>query len=400
MVAGPKRASIRSSSLVKIVLAVAAMAPLVLAGCSSPSSSGATGGSAAATGGSAANSSSCASSSLQAEVAKYEQPPTNAYANLPPLKSKPPTGKTAVFLTTSQPQGEQNAAGFAAAAKAVGWTYKGILVNLADPSSVVSALNEAVNTYHATVVGMIGVNKSEIQSTFANAEKAGTIYVPGSYMDAPSGPVPVAVATSAYYAMQGQMTADWVAVQSKCTAHVLYNAVDSYPALGAVHQGFTSELKRVCPNCTVSVAQLTVDQANNQQGVPVVTAALQRDHSINYVISSNGAFTQGLTAALTSVGLAKNITIASTFGDVLNQSAILQGKEGMTTGTANNISGWLAIDAALRHVEGMPYQSNLYAFTPTQVMTKSNSSTWTVSSDFQVPTNYASLFEGAWQVDR
>lgn len=100
----------------------------------------------------------------------------------------------------------------------------------------------------------------------------------------------------------------------------------------------------------------------------------------------------GLASALNSAGLGGKVTIASGFGDVRNQSAILNGQEGVTTSDPNEIMGWFSVDAALRQMEKMSYPSG-YRTPLMQLLAKRNSAMWKVANDFQVPANFAGLFK-------
>jgi ribose transport system substrate-binding protein len=154
------------------------------------------------------------------------------------------------------------------------------------------------------------------------------------------------------------MLADWVTVQSNGKAHVLVVGANSLPALGVVRQGFDRELAAVCGSCTLSTIQLTIDQIFNNEGAPVVVSALQRSPGIDYVALVNGALLDGLSTSLTADGMAGKVTITSAYGDVQNQTNVLSGREGATTAIASEIQGWLIVDAALRHMEGMSYPAD------------------------------------------
>ena len=381
--------------------AAAAVLLVAAAGCSSSKAgtspgTGSTGSGASSSGG-ASSGTSGGLALARSRASQYEKPSTSSISSLPPLKAKPPSGKTVVFVFQDIPQGEAKATGIKNAAAAVGWHYKQILVNNSDPATVVAGINQAIEQYHANVVSVTGLTIPEMQSTFATATKAGAIIVPQDGIFAPTGPIPAVVGGTAYYTRTGAMLADWVTAQSHGKANIVFGAIDAFSALAQVRKGFDSELASVCPGCKVTPVQLTIDQAVNNQGNSVITSALQRDSGANYVVTVDGALFGGLHTALSAVGLGGRVVIASAVGSVVNQTAILKGQEAVTTGDPNEIMGWLTIDAALRHMEGMSYPSD-YGIPPTQLLTKANSSTWTVNNDFQVPANFAEVFKKLWGV--
>jgi ribose transport system substrate-binding protein len=330
-------------------------------------------------------------------VAQYKRSPTDWMSGLPPLKSAPPKGKTIVWLTQPIPAGEQKGAGVKAAAAAVGWSYRQINVNFSDPSTVVAAVNQALQQFHANVIVLPGQNKTLIGGTFAAVQKAGVIMVTTDYIDPPSAPLIGETAGSAFYQLGGALPADWIAAKSGGKAKILVAGADTFSALRVTREGFENELDKVCPGCTTSTIQLTVDQVVNNGAISPVVAALQRDPSIQYVYLTDGEFFDGISSALSSAGLAGRVTVTSSFGDTSVQTAILSGQQAVTDGTPNTLEGWIAVDIASRYFEGMSIPHN-DTVPPTQLFAKDNSSTWKVSDELIVPANYQQNFKKIWHV--
>jgi ribose transport system substrate-binding protein len=302
-----------------------------------------------------------------------------------------------VYLYQTSPQGKSLAKGVEDAAAAVGWSFKSILVNFSDPSTVVAGIKQAINQYHANVVSMSTADPNTVQSVASTVTNAGAILLPQNYPFPAGGPIPVDVAGAPYYTLSGNMVADWVAAKSGGKAHVLYVSVDSFPALKTVREGFSAELTSVCSGCQITKLDIPIAQAFTNQGNPLIASAVRRDSSIDYVVTVDGAVFGGLNTALSAAGVGKKVTIASSFGSVQNQTEVLAGREGATTSQANQIIGWLTIDAALRHFAGMSYPAN-YGIPPTQLLTSDNKSSWNSADDFQVPADFASVFKTLWKV--
>jgi ribose transport system substrate-binding protein len=193
------------------------------------------------------------------------------------------------------------------------------------------------------------------------------------------------------------MLADWVVAQSKGDARVLDVGIDGISTLAQLRKGFEAELHRQCPGCQLTTINLPVDEAFNNQGNPIIVSAVRRDPQINYVVTVDGSVFNGLSTALASAGLTGKATIASAIGDTQNETEILRGTEGATTGTPNVIAGWMAMDAALRHEEAMSYPAG-YGMPPLQLLTKANASMWKVSDNLDTPANYVSIFKRLWHV--
>jgi ABC-type sugar transport system substrate-binding protein len=304
-----------------------------------------------------------------------------------------------VFITQAVPSGKLISAGVASAAKALGWKYKELDIALADPSTTVAAIQEAVLQLHANAILVAGVDTNEIKSTFAAAQRAGSVIIPISSVVQPgTGPVPAVIAGPEFYRISGAMIADWIAERSGGTAKVMVVGADSIPSLALTRQGFVSELKRVCPGCEVSATvQLSTDQITNNGGNDLVVSSLRRNPGVDYLYIVDGLFFDGLSSSLSAAGLGANVTIASDFGNVQNETEVLGGEEGATTGVPTEIEGWYAVDAVVRHMAGMSYPAD-YGVPPTQILTKDNRGSWKVDQSFQVPASYPEIFKHLWGV--
>jgi ribose transport system substrate-binding protein len=385
--AADKARGIRPHRKSPAIVLGAALAAVTLAACSSGKTASTTQNQSA---GQATSSASV--SAAKTAVAGYEQVPTSL--GLPSLTSKAPTGKTIVFINGGTTQTNQNALGIQAAAAAAGWKYREITDDQSDASSVLAAFKQALQ-YHPYAVSTTGSPYSQFASVLPAYAKAGAIILPvyGAYPV--SSTLPANIVGDASFTTAGKMLAAWVTADSGGTGDVLLVGTDAFPSLAELRVGFQSELAQGCPGCKVTTIQLTVAQALGNQGNPVVVNALRRNPDIKYVVGVDGAFLTGLSSSLSSAGLQGKVKIATGFGDVANETAIKAGNESVTTGNPSLLAGWLTVDAALRHLEGMPYPAG-YGALPNELLTSTD--TWSVGTSYNEPADYATLFEQLWKI--
>ena len=117
----------------------------------------------------------------------------------------------------------------------------------------------------------------------------------------------------------------------------------------AIVDGLKSDCNNQCKTYHVDISTATMGTSL----APSVTSELQQHPDINYVCSMNGSFIEGLPSQLAAAGLTGKVKIASLFGGVENLADVKAGTEAATIGTEEHYSGWLMVDAAIRHAEGM-----------------------------------------------
>jgi ribose transport system substrate-binding protein len=361
-----------------------ALLAVVLSSCSSSKT--------ASTSTAASGTSAAAVSAAKTAVASYEQVPDTL--SLAPLARKAPTGKTVVFISAGSVQTNQMAEGIKAATAAIGWNFRQIIDNQADSSSVLNAFTQALD-YKPYVVSTTGSPYSQFSSVIPKYQKAGAIIIPSYAVYPTSATVPTTIAGNSYFAGAGTMLADWLVADSGGAGSALFVGTDIFNGLKVERQTFDSDVAANCPSCSVTTIQLNAAQALGNQGNSLVVTALQRNPSIKYVVEADGAFLGGLSSSLASAGLSSRVKIGSGFGALTNMDAIKAGDETVTTGNAQVIAGWLLVDAALRHLEGMAYPAG-YGSLPTQLLTKDDN--WQVAGSYNYPPNYQELFKKLWTV--
>jgi ribose transport system substrate-binding protein len=390
----------RSTAAVAVLVALA----ITIAGCSSSSKSsttsssnsggGATSGASTSSGGGSSSASTGGGglAAAQAATAKNLQAPTTIPATVP-LKSKPPTGKTFVWMKCDVNQCVDEGNGLKAAAQALGWNYKELDYKSADPATLVSAMKQALQ-FKPTAVGLSGLPRAVWQSVIPAYQAAGVKIVTGylgptTYDSTVLGQVGAVSDVTEY----GQMIGNWIVADSKGSAHILLETVNDFPILISYATGLKQVVAQNCPDCKVTSLNNTIAQVSSGGVVPTIIAALQKDKSIKYVSSVNGPFIEGLPSALAAAGL-NDVQITGESGDVKNLSDVKAGKFAATTGLALHYGAWLMMDMVLRSMQGMTFDPDGDGGLPKQLLTKDGD--FAISNSFDVPSDYADQFKKLW----
>jgi ribose transport system substrate-binding protein len=376
-----------------LVVTVLVSTGLLASACSSASSSSApASGSTSSSGTSSTDADSAGISAAKAAVAAAEQAPTTLPISTP-LSSKPPTGKTIVWLQCDAAACALQTGGFQAAATALGWKLKVIDYQSANTATLVSGLQQALQ-YKPVGVILSGADPASWSSVLPAYAAAKVPLIPSDVGPALKIQFPVITQIGAAQAntYPGQLLADWMIADSGGTGKALVVGVPAYPVLAETAAGVVNEIKKQCPGCGSTSLNASFTELSSGGIVPAVVSQLRRDPSIKYVLSTDGAFIGGLSAALKTAGLT-GIKIASARPDITNEADVKAGTEAMTIGYADIPGCWLAVDAAARYLLKMPIpagEGNL----PAQLFTTANIGT--PAATLYAPSDYAAQFKTLW----
>ncbi len=382
-----------------------------LSACSSSktsTSSATTAPSSSATTASGSSATTASGGGASAEVAAAEQIVAAAEtvpAHIPqttPLTSAPPKGKTFVFLQCEVSQCTDIAKGIKAATAAVGWNLKTIAFQSANPATLVSAMQQALQ-YNPVAVAFSGLPEVTWQSEIPAYQKAGVILIPAfmGQLTTPSPVIPYDIGAYNGTVTSAKQIAAWITEKSNGNAKVLSVGVPSFPLLATYTTAFASALGKDCSACSITNVNATIPQVDAGQVNSLIVSALQKDPSIKYVTVVDGAFVDGLPSALAAAGLTGKVQITGIGADVSNETNILQGGDFKAfTALATIDSGWLMVDAALRHVEGMPVTGSNDGGLPGMLLTKNSMTKYHIpaANSFNFPADYAQQFMSLWHV--
>jgi ribose transport system substrate-binding protein len=319
--------------------------------------------------------------SLKVAVARDEKAP----AKIPlttPLKKAPPKGKTFVYLQCEQTQCNEAGQALAKAVAAIGWNFKTIDYNDTEPSTVTAAFSNALLDKPAGVA-IAGTPQVLWQSAEAGYKAAGVPISAIFIGPATLGfPVIANIGNGADNIDFGKTLADYFIVDSGGKGHVLLANVPVYASLNDVVKGFSQEVAARCPSCSITNLNVSAAELGNGDMDPDVVAALQKDHSIGYVMATDGVFVDELPGALAGAGLIADIKA---------------GKVSAISALSASYAAWLSVDATLRHIEGMSMPSNGDdGGVPMQLLTKG--SIGTVTGAYKLPATFPQQFEKLWHV--
>lgn len=343
-------------------------------------------------GSSSAGASSKSISNAQSQIARYEKAPTTISQTVP-LKHAVTKGQTFVYLECDNTQCHDIGDGAIAAAQAIGWNIKVIDYQSANPATLVTGFQQALS-YKPVAVAETGTGAAVWSSVLPAYKAAGVPIIASS-----SGPItlapPVSVVDAApAYTIPATIIADWFISASKDKGRALIINVPSFPVLNETADSVASTIKEECSGCKSTQLSASLTELGNGGLIPAIVAALKRNPSIKYVISSDGDFIDGLAPALQSAGLS-GVKISSTIGGIVNEQDIIAGKESATLPWPGGIEGWVIIDAAARLSEKMSVPDG-DSNQPIQLLVKSNVGTPTES--LMEPKNYEAQFEKLWKV--
>jgi ribose transport system substrate-binding protein len=237
-------------------------------------------------------------SSTSGEVAKataFIKPYLTAPAKIPlsvPLTSPPPSGKTIVFLQCEVAQCHVIGASVKQAAALVGWTYKVIPFQSTNPSTLATALDQALQ-YHPVAVGFTSPPYALWSQKVAEYKAAGVPLIPSFTGSVPLGSTIVANPGSAGFAgLNGEILANWFIADSQAKGNVLSVNIPDFPYLGDVSDKFNSTVASDCPGCKVTRLNVGIPDVVSGAITGNVVSALRRNPAIKYVVASDSAFMQ------------------------------------------------------------------------------------------------------------
>ncbi|WP_375476291.1 sugar ABC transporter substrate-binding protein [uncultured Jatrophihabitans sp.] len=377
--------------------AVAALAALTaLTGCSSSGShSGSTTSSSPST---HATSSATASPAVAQALAAKKQAATfpTTIPVTAPLPSAPPKGKTIVYLQCEQQECPLEGNGIKAATQAIGWNFKVVNFQAANPATLVAALKTALQ-YHPVGVFFAGAPQATWASEQSAYAAAGSFITESFDSTAPTGK---GVLPGRSYAPDnthiGQLLADeQIADAGGAPGNSILVNVPDYAVFQATGKAYTSEITSVCSSCHVIDVDVTLPQLLGGQLNSAIVSAAKRASDVKYIVSVNGSFTAQLPQALSAAGLAGKYKIISGQGTSADQHNVLTGTQLATINSPLTESGWQDVDMAIRKVMNLPIPQGDHEVA-VALLDKSNIGT--PKDSYDLPADYATQFKKLWQV--
>ena len=194
-----------------------------------------------------------------------------------------------------------------------------------------------------------------------------------------------------------EIIANWAIADSGGTAQVALQTVNDIPVVKEFHDSFVATMEENCPGCAVTVVNNTIPQTGNGEVVGTVVAAVQRDPSIDYVVTGTGGqvFT-GLAAALDAAGLGDQVKIGGGAGTPTNLTNVQAGTEDAYTLFPVSYTAWSMVDIVLRYMQDLDFDPDGNGGLPTQLLTQDVD--FEISEDFNKPEDWQAQLEELWLV--
>ncbi|MCU1480963.1 MAG: hypothetical protein JWQ19_1749 [Subtercola sp.] len=311
-----------------------ALAALALTACSSGASSS---NSAASTG-----SANCPS--FDSSKAYYTQPPTAANP------AAPKKNIAIVAVGMSSPTVAVGAAGVEAAVTDIGWQYTLYDAKL-DPSAFSTLVRQAITNKADGIIG-VGLDAPLVKAAIAEATAAGipSISVQGWDLDQDpdtSTETPVYTTRISFgerfpdfadvVRASAADGADYLIAKAGCSGKVLNFSNNEYTTLKLINQGFTAEMTKSCPNCTVVDVPWTASQFGPEL-TGIAKAAILKNPDVK-VIQAGTNPQLGITQAIVQSGYQDKVTTLGGFG-LAADFAVSKQDQGLNATTSWPVEWW------------------------------------------------------------
>jgi ribose transport system substrate-binding protein len=311
------------------------------------------------------------------------------------LKTKPPAGKSVIFVTEGLPATERIAVGVHEAANALGWSYSEVSFDASNPASLQSALLSALDKKPAAVFEAGSPQSLFGASTIAAYKAANVPIILGSVAPVELGaPIYGTPAGAASEQVVGKRLADWFIADSSGTGKALLENYTSAPVLNVFRDAFIAEVKASCPGCSTKVVGVTQSDVASGDVISKVVAAARSNPSYTYIFFDNGEFADGIVPALSAAGLS-GLKIGGRSIDPAGAATLKAGTEQVWTGQSYYLEGEAMMDEALRVLLGQPGAQN-DDLVPVQLITKNNIAK--VPSPYNLPSDSLQQYEKLWGV--
>ena len=313
-----------------------------------------------------------------------------------PLKKAPTVKGTLVYLACDSALCQVLGQAVQTAAKTAGVPFKSIATQLANPATLVAGMQQALQmSPKPSGVVFAGIPEAVWSTEVPAFQKAGIPLIPiavGATTTSPALPAGSLDSLSDARA-QAAAIAEFFIADSGGTGDSLFINVPDVGALAVATKQYLSTVASDCSKCKAASMNVTLAQVAANGVVPAVVSAVQRDPAIKYVVTPEGDYTLGLSAALSAAGLS-GVKLLGINPDETDQQSLATGSVTAFTLLPFNILGWKAVDVALRYSEDMTVQAGDGPL-PLQLLTKATVGAPAASIDR--PADYQAQFEKLWK---
>jgi ribose transport system substrate-binding protein len=323
----------------------------------------------------------------------YEATPTEITIK-EPLKGAPPAGKSIVMLGTNDPNNQKLQKSLKELAALAKWKYDVVSYDPANPATFNAAIDTAI-TKKANYIAEAGIPLTP--AMIKKVQDAGSKWVLTSVHPA-EVKAPIIVNANAYAndELMGKVLANFFITDSKGKGNVVIEHVPAYPILKGFIDGFQGEVKAFCPDCKVTIQEITIPDLTAGKVPSVMVSALRSNPDADYVAFDVGPFAAGFDSALAAAGLAGKVKIIGQAADEAGIAALKAGKHTAWTGFDPVYSTYVMMDAMFRDSLGMPIDAQASGLQTTQILTKDD--VGGITGDWGEPKDALDQFKKLWGV--
>jgi ribose transport system substrate-binding protein len=268
-----------------------------------------------------------------------------------PLTGKPEK-KTIAWMECDVPTcAAYETPGFKDATAALGWDLKIIPMKSTDPGP---AIQQAIDA-KVDFIASSGLAIAQYQPQLDAAKAAGipVLSCYGTDDPDPASGLYMQCGDESFVEKTGPLMADWAIADSQGKANILTVNIPDFPVLVSEMDAYKAQIAKNCAACKVTELDVTLQDLIGGTVPSSVVSKLQANPDVNYVYYSFGDLPGGVTAALQSAGLDKNVTQYGQDFSTIDLDEIVAGTMGAWAADPKGYAAWLMVDAAARLSLGM-----------------------------------------------
>lgn len=307
-----------------------------------------------------------------------------------PLKRRP-VGETLDFVDCGTPTCALFYSFVQPAAKAIGMKLNRILAG-SSASGVQNAMDTVIAQKPAAMI-LPGLPWALIKKQVLQAQAEG-VKILLSGVTGTDGEVGVVQPSDAFFRQSGKLMADYVAAEWGAKSQVAFYAVPELPFTGLIDAGFTSELKAVCPACTVRTVEFPIASIGTTAPSQAVSD-LQQNPNTTAIIIGTGELEAGVPAALRAAGISNVKSLSFAPGP----AALEDIKSGTSTAALAYdlvVQEWTQVDQGAREIDGQPLTGPEAQGLPVVQFLTQRSITFNPAKGWTGYPNFAERFAKLW----
>lgn len=310
------------------------------------------------------------------------------------IPSKPPTGKSIVYIQTPDSGSILYADAIKSAAKYLHWTVN-VIPTQPTAQAIQASMTLAVEKHPTAVMTGAAFPMGTFPTQLAQLKKAGIAYIECCTSDPLGNGVTANLDPNSDFTKRGVWLANWMVADSNGKANVAVYNLGTYPVLNLVASGISNRLKATCGGCAYATQNITVTSIGTTLPSQVVNY-LRAHPSVNYVAFTFGDMTLGLATAMKAAGLSSKVKVVTQHASAADLQDVKSGAQAVNLPEPDLQIGWYMVDAAIRFVEHAPMPNGAYEHIPTNFLTKANLKS--VTAPYVSDPNYVSEFLKLWHL--